>query len=166
MKRDQHINACLDSSSQSQHRGIHFNMQKADYRTIAEYDSAQKAKPASKRDGWFMRKLNYRSIELNQRYAKEPGGLIRDMISKFLHNSPKVLFISLPLFALLLKLLYVRRKQFYYVDHGIFAVHLYIFSFLVLLVLFGINGLQTYTGWGILKWIFRAGLFIPFLLLL
>ena len=92
--------------------------------------------------------------------------MIRDMIGKFLHNSPKVLFISLPLFAVLLKLLYVRRKQFYYVDHGIFAVHLYIFSFLVLLVLFGINGLHTYTGWGILKWIFGIACFYPFYLLL
>jgi len=158
-----HINASLDSSGNEGPKGINFNMQEASYRTIAEYDSAQKAKPASKRDGWFMRKLQYRSIELNQRYAKEPGGLIRDMIGKFLHNSPKVLFISLPLFAALLKLLYVRRKQFYYVDHGIFAVHLYIFSFLVLLVLFGINGLHSYTGWGILQWIFGFACLYPFI---
>jgi hypothetical protein len=48
------------------------------------------------------------------------------------------------------------------VDHGIFAVHLYIFSFLVLLVLFGINGLHTYTGWGILQWIFGLVCLYPF----
>ena len=66
-----------------------------------------------------------------------------------IHNCPKVLFISLPIFALLLKLLYVRRKQFYYVDHGIFSIHLYIFSFLILLILFGIGELKTDTGWGL-----------------
>jgi len=79
------------------------------------------------------------------------------------HNWPKVLFISLPLFALILKLLYVRRKQFYYVDHGIFSIHLYIFSFLILLVLFGLNSLSKATGWkSAIDWLILAGILYPF----
>ena len=69
-----------------------------------------------------------------------------------MHSFPKVLFISLPVFALLLKLLYVRRKNFYYVDHGIFSIHLFIFSFLLLLVFFGLNALHTATQWGLIIW--------------
>ncbi len=78
-----------------------------------------------------------------------------------MHNSPKLLFISLPLFALILKLLYIRRKQFYYVDHGIFSVHLYIFSFLILLVYFGIGGLHDKTGWNPLQWLNTVILIYP-----
>jgi hypothetical protein len=63
-----------------------------------------------------------------------------------------LLFLSLPLFALLLKLLYVRRKQFYYVDHGIFAVHLYIFSFLVLLIYILLKKIETLSGWHWMTW--------------
>lgn len=152
-----------DSSTGKQDGRIHFGVQKNnDYHTIAEYDSVQKSLPVAKRDGWFKRKINYREIVLNQRFEKEPGTLFKELIGNFLHNSPKMLFISLPIFALLLKLLYIRRKQFYYVDHGIFAVHLYIFSFLMLLVLFGLNELISYTNWVLLKILMGILFLYPF----
>jgi len=53
-----------------------------------------------------------------------------------------MLFVSLPLFALLLKLVYWRRKQFYYADHGVFAIHLYIFSFILLAAVFALDKLD------------------------
>ncbi len=64
-----------------------------------------------------------------------------------------MLFVSLPLFALILKLVYIRRKQFYFSDHGVFTIHLYVFSFLFLLVVFGIGELEKVTGWGDLEWV-------------
>ncbi len=60
---------------------------------------------------------------------------------KFQHSIPQLLFVSLPLFALLLKLLYFRCKQFYYVNHAIFAIHFFIFVFVALLAYFGIDAL-------------------------
>ena len=78
-----------------------------------------------------------------------------------------MLFISLPCLHLLLKLLYVRRKQFYYVDHGIFAVHLYIFSFLILLDFFRIertaNAVPDGTG---IDWLYIRVDYLSFCLLL
>jgi hypothetical protein len=142
-------------------RNTRFNFGKGDYPTIEAYDSAQKALPPDQRDGWLKRKISTKKIELNLRYQKEQGNLFREMLNNYVHNCPKVLFISLPLFALLLKLLYIRRKQFYYVDHGIFSVHLYIFSFLLLLVLFGINALQNHTGWRWLDWLFLFIILYP-----
>lgn len=56
-----------------------------------------------------------------------------------------MLFITLPLIALLLKLLYIRRKQFYYVSHIIFTIHFYCFVFLLLLVSFAIS---EFGHWG------------------
>jgi Protein of unknown function (DUF3667) len=132
------------------------------YHSFAAYDSAQRALPSGRRDGWFKRIITRRKIELAKRYRDEHENLIRDLISENLHNLPKVLFISLPLFALMLKLLYIRRKQFFYVDHGIFSIHLYIFSFLILLIFFGLNKLHSSTEWGLINWLIFAVVIYPF----
>ena len=132
---------------------VKFDVEEALFPSVAAYDSAQKTLPADQRDNWLQRRLYIKKVELGERYKNERGDLVRELISNYVHNCPKVLFISLPLFALLLKLLYIRRRQFFYVDHGIFSVHLYIFSFLILLILFGIGGLHTYTGWNWLNWL-------------
>jgi len=47
---------------------------------------------------------------------------------------PKVLFIMVPFFAFILKLLYIRRKR-YYVEHLVFSFHIHTLIFLLLLVL-------------------------------
>ncbi len=145
-----------DFDSSKTHVNTKFSLNKSEYASVAAYDSSEKALPAALRDNWLKRRITLKTIELNDRYKNEKGNLIRELISNYIHNCPKVLFISLPLFALLLKLLYIRRKQFFYVDHGIFALHLYIFSFLILLILFGIGELRTDTGWNWLNWITGA----------
>jgi hypothetical protein len=70
------------------------------------------------------------------------------MIEKFMHSFPQILFFSLPLIALVLQLLYIRRrKQFFYVNHGIFLIHIYIYSFINLIVYFSIGKLGSVLGW-------------------
>ncbi len=65
-------------------------------------------------------------------------------------NMPKAMFILLPLFALLLKLLYVRRRR-YYGEHLVFALHTHAFAFIVfaaLAVLQAVTGeVDSLTGW-------------------
>jgi len=141
---------------------LNINLEDGDYPTLGAYDSAQKILPPAQREGWLKRKFSRKKIELNLRYKQEGSNLLREMISNNLHNLPKVLFISLPFFALLLKLLYIRRKQFYYVDHGIFAAHLYIFSFIIILVFFGISVLEGKTGWHWLEWLIFVNVLYPF----
>lgn len=133
------------------------------YRSVEDYDSVQKTLPVAKKDGWLKKKLTTRFIMIGVRYQRERGEFIRELIANFVHNFPKMLFISLPIFALLLKLLYVRRKKFYYVDHGIFAIHLYIFSFLLLLIYFLFSELQTHTGWSWLGWLTVPIVIYPFI---
>jgi RNA polymerase subunit RPABC4/transcription elongation factor Spt4 len=140
--------------------GIHTRIP-GNYASVKQYDSVQKTLPLTGRDGWVKRRVEIRKIEITERYKKEGNDLIRDMINHFMHEFPKALFISLPAFALILKLLYIRHKRFFYTDHGIFSIHLYIFSFLVLLVFFGINGLTKTTGWSILGWLEAAVLIYP-----
>ena len=164
LKLQKAIGAAPKAKDSSQtHLNSNISLEKSKYATVAAYDSSQKTLPAAQRDNWLKRRISIKTIELNERYKNERGNLFRELISNYIHNCPKVLFISLPLFALILKLLYIRRKQFYYVDHGIFAVHLYIFSFLILLILFGIGGLHTYTGWGWLNWLLGLMIIYPFI---
>lgn len=58
--------------------------------------------------------------------ARAIGELVRDAIRRV----PTVMFVLLPLFAGLLKLLYVRRG-WYYAEHIVFALHTHAFAFVV-----------------------------------
>jgi hypothetical protein len=127
------------------------------------YDAVQKELPENKRDNWMERTLSYKAIELNQRVNKDEKGTWTLLIDRFFHTFPQVLFISLPLFALLLRLLYLRHKQFYYVDHALFSIHFYCASFIMLLVLFALSWLKElpYMSWvSILELIVWLFLFI------
>ena len=110
-------------------KGLTFNFADRNYKNQAEYDSFQKTLPAARRDGWFKRRLTKKQIEINKKYSENLDEIGKKLVESILHRLPYMLFVSLPLFALILKLLYIRRKQFYYADHGIFTIHLYIFSF-------------------------------------
>jgi hypothetical protein len=141
-----------EDSAPKKTRGVRFKIGEPEYQSGEAYDSMQKLLPENKRDGWARHKIKKRTIELSKAFEENPGGTLKDWVVHFMHNFPKVLFISLPLFALILNLIYFRHKNFYYVDHGIFSVHLYIFSFLVLLGLFGLRALHTATHLEIVAW--------------
>jgi hypothetical protein len=53
----------------------------------------------------------------------------------------------------LLKLLYIRRKNYYYVNHSIFSIHFYIFSFIAMLFMFGLSKLNSSLHWGFITFI-------------
>jgi hypothetical protein len=81
-------------------------------------------------DRLLKRKARKLALENPNGSAAGPVLVVQD----FLHKLPYLLFISLPFFALILKLLYIRRKQFYYSDHIVFTLYHYIFSFFLLFV--------------------------------
>lgn len=108
-----------------------FNLGDIDYKTFAEYDSAQSALPENERDGWFIRMVNRRAIELNDKYKDDNSGkkFSEDFSEAFSSQFSTVLFYLLPVFALLFKLLYVRRDYFY-AEHLVFAIFYYNFFYL------------------------------------
>ncbi len=133
------------------------------YKTVNEYDSIQKTLSKKDKDGFFLKILNRKLVGINERYQGKESKLFTDVVNKFFHSFPYLLFVSLPLYAIFLKLLYIRRKEYFYADHGIFLIHLYIFTFLFLLVFFLLNKIDEMTNWGlinVIQWIFFfAGLF-------
>ena len=128
------------------------------YKSLHEYDSIQQQLPTSERDGWFTRIWAEKELEINEKYKDDPSSSLEKFTDIFLHKLPYLLFISLPFFALILKLLYVRRN-WYYAEHVIFTVYHYIFSFLLLLFIFGFDALSDWTGWGIFDLMIALSLF-------
>jgi hypothetical protein len=120
-------------------------------KTFAEYDSVQRSLPPDKRDGWFSRRIA-KKFKYNEELQNNPLGMLAEWLELFLHKLPYLLFISLPIFALILKLLNIRRRrEFYYADHAIFSIHHYIFSFILLLILFLVSTLYNKTDWTIFR---------------
>lgn len=117
-----------DSSSSKKKKNSAFKLGSADYKSVAAYDSVQNALPEDERDNWFVRKLEIRAIELNEKY-KEDGDFGKDFYQSFKDNFSKVLFYLLPFFALLLRLLYIRR-DFFYSEHLVFSIYYYNFFYL------------------------------------
>ncbi len=109
-----------------------------------EYDSIQKLLPIDSRDGFFKRRIAKQSFHLNEKYKGNKSAMMTAVKNKFKHLFPQMLFVSLPLFALFLRLLYIRRKQFYYVNHVIYSIHLYCALFIIILIGLWLGSLSDY----------------------
>lgn len=72
-------------------------------------------------------------------YAYEHGilsmpDLMNEIAEKFLHILPKVFFVLMPLFALLLYFVFFGKVDYYFVDHGIMSLHIHTVLFISLMV--------------------------------
>jgi hypothetical protein len=95
----------------------------------------------------------------------EPRQALRALVSDLLEYAPHMVFLLLPVFALLLKALYVRRGR-YYAEHFVFALHVHAFFFIIAIIMFllpwgGVNGLLllwmiAYT-WLAMRRVYRQG---------
>ena len=87
--------------------------------------------------------------EYRKKYGDDTSSLASGITDTFLHKLPYILFVSLPFFALILKLLYIRKKNRLFSEHSIFTLYHYIFSFILLLFFFLLEAMKSWTGWGI-----------------
>lgn len=91
----------------------------------------KKAAQGKKVGGWVDRHF-YGGLE---RLAADPAALNEPLTTWI----PRVLFLLLPLYALLLALFYIRqRKRFYLVDHLIFSLSVHTFTFVALIAAVGL----------------------------
>jgi len=97
----------------------------------------------------------------------EHGTNLQLFVKTLISNLPYMMLCCIPLFALVLKLLYVRRRVFY-IDHLIYALHIHSFAYLatilIILATVGLNRVASgaSAGWIIaLLWItFAAQIFL------
>ncbi|UOQ73613.1 DUF3667 domain-containing protein [Hymenobacter cellulosilyticus] len=92
--------------------------------TPARIDSAIRSRGV---EPTFMRKLALRQTVRTMNLSPE------DITRKWLKNLPILMFILMPLFALLLKGLYLRQRQFY-LSHLIFSIHFHCFVFVLFIL--------------------------------
>jgi hypothetical protein len=120
------------------------------YKSVEAYDSSEKRLPDSLQDGWFKRLVMHKSIVAGEELHRDKRLYFEHFAEHMLHSFPKILFWSLPFFALILNILYFRHKQYYYVDHGIFTIHIYCAIFILALATMLLNQLGS-LGWEWLK---------------
>lgn len=118
---------------------LELNDDSVNYKSITEYNLAQQKLPKSKRDNWLDAVVKKKGIELNEKYNGDKLKIGQALFEKFEHYFSRMLYISLPLFALFLWVLYRRNRNHFFVDHLIFSIHIYCAFFILLFVVKLIN---------------------------
>lgn len=95
-------------------------------KTIEQYDSIENAKPEKERDGFLSQRVKKKLIQSGGNYQT----LMTTFAQSFTSNIPKMIFFLLPMFALLLMILY-KRHDIYFSEHLVFSVFFYDFLFLI-----------------------------------
>ena len=132
---------------------------KADSVNLIRIDTSNYLMVAKKRsknkiisnNSWMETRLNKKMQEYTKYYGDDRNAMFKGVVDSFLHKLPYLLFVSLPFFALILKLLYIRRKQFVYADHAVFTLYHYIFTFILLLLYIFIARLHDWLHWELLE---------------
>ncbi|HWA89256.1 MAG TPA: DUF3667 domain-containing protein [Rhizomicrobium sp.] len=89
-----------------------------------------KAQAAAKTKSWIEKRV----FDGLQRIADDPAALNASLTTWI----PRILFLLMPLYALIQALFYIRqRKQFYFVDHLIFSLTIHTFGFVLLMAAAG-----------------------------
>ncbi len=140
---------------------IHLGEDSTQYKSIEEYNIAQSKLPDNKKNNWLESSIQKKVIELNNKYNHDKFKVGKALIEQFEHYFSRMLYISLPLFALFLWILYRRNKNHYFVDQLIFSIHIYCAFFIILFAVKIINFL-TEQIWHKSFWIISA--VTPFIL--
>jgi hypothetical protein len=120
-----------------------------DYGPILQLDSNKPSTPFEK---WIEAKAKEK--------LGEHGSKLGLFLATLFQNLPYMILCCIPLFALVLKILYVRRKIFY-IDHLIYALHIHTFAFVaVSLIVLTTKGLNRFVpsmiGWIAVLWVIFA----------
>lgn len=102
---------------------------------------------------WLEQGLEGKWRRYKAKYGGDTEAMLNEFFDKLIHRFPYLLFLSLPFFALILKLLYIRNKKLFYFDHGVFTLYHYVFSFILLLLILGVSWLADHTGWDIFTYL-------------
>jgi len=125
-----------------------FGLNQGQYKTVEEYDTAEAKLPAEIRDGWLKRWTMRKVIHLEMEYRADKRAFKEHLKENIMHSFPKILFVTLPIFAMILNILYFRHKKYYYVDHGIFTIHVYCATFILMLLYILVQRISDAVGVG------------------
>jgi hypothetical protein len=102
---------------------------------IAYYDSFQKTLPPEQQPNFVDRWWGRHTVKGYEKYNKDPYNANHRFWDNVYLSLSKLFFISMPLFALFLYLLFVRhRKEYYFINHATFALHFYCIIWFFLII--------------------------------
>ena len=119
-----------------------FSQVMADIKRDIEQEKQQQQKP-------FDSSIGFLSDSAQAEFDKKLEALIANpklAINKFFSLAPQMMFLLLPLFALLLKLLYIRSDR-YYMEHLIVALHSHSFILQMSALYLGLNTMSAAASW-------------------
>lgn len=97
--------------------------------SVEQYLARQELLPDSAKDSYIQSFFRKKEILAKQ----QDFNLNEKIMENFRHNIPKMMFLMLPLYALILYLLF-RKKKLYYVEHFYHAVFLHSFFYITKLI--------------------------------
>lgn len=106
---------------------------------LHHYDSVQRSLPKDQRDGLVTGYFRMKMHAFGDRLVTDKT-VTNNFLEIVKENIPNTLIFLLPVFALILKLLYI-RKPFHYVGHLILSIHLFCFLFFLGSFMFIVNAI-------------------------
>ena len=142
------LGAMVDSLDETTMRSPIINLMYTGYSTKDEYLKEQKQLPVEEQDSWLIRMITYRKIDVSRKIEADADGFFDFSYNNLLHKVPQLLFVSLPLFALLVEipLLAAACKLFTACDLQPAPVHL---RFYITAVLFYFLQIAGYLSLGL-----------------
>jgi hypothetical protein len=117
--------------------------------TLAGYNLTQQKLPADERDGFWERFYHKTSLTYKEKYGERGPEMFKEDVK---HNFPKMMFVLLPLFALILKWTFWRNHKFY-VEHMIYSIHLHCFFFLFMAIILVIQLILPHSWEEVSNWL-------------
>ena len=88
--------------------------------------------------GWLssllLERLAARQAELEKKHEGDEVAAFSAILDELFHTVPQLFFLSLPFFAFFLKILYFRRPLNSYVEHFVFTIYHYAYTFIIMIL--------------------------------
>ena len=128
--RQQDSLKAMGKKSASRVRGVNLGLNSGFYRLVVAFDSVQSLLPEDKRATGIKKLFLRKMVDIYEKSTDKKSEFGEKVLERFVHLLPQMLFVSLPIYAFFLLILYWRRKQYYYVNHVIYTIHLFCAIFL------------------------------------
>ncbi len=116
---------------------------------LQRYKKSQLDKPESARDSTLFQNILVHYFELQNKYP-DSKQFYRALYDGVTHKMSQVLFVTIPILALILQCIFIRRKHFYFMHHGIFVLHMATSWFIVLFLRNVFDLIQLALSWDFL----------------
>lgn len=120
--------------------------------SYAEFLAQQDSLPAAKKASDLEHAVVAQFFKVNEAYPND-ADMSAVLLDQAVQMIPQLLFVLLPLLALVNRIVFFRRKKFWYMDHAVFVLHLATSLFITLWVISWVDYGELAHGWVGWSWI-------------